>query len=158
MIKNYFISALLFCGVSLMANAQDTKVNVLYLDGTPHVVQMSQVAKLKVSGDDVSLLAHDGSAVATHKIADVDKIELTSIATSVASLNKKQAITIRYNGSNITAEGMADGKTLDVYAADGAAVAKAVARGGKATIDVSALAAGVYVVKAEGQSLKMMKR
>ena len=48
MIKNYFISALLFCGVSLMANAQDTKVNVLYLDGTPHVVQMSQVAKLKV--------------------------------------------------------------------------------------------------------------
>ena len=119
MIKNYFISALLFCGVSLMANAQDTKVNVLYLDGTPHVVQMSQVAKLKVSGDEVSLLAHDGSAVATHKIADIDKIELTSIA---------------------------------------AAVAKAVARGGKATIDVSALAAGVYVVKAEGQSLKMMKR
>ena len=158
MIRRYFLAALLLGALSCPMMAQDGKVNVLYLDGSAHEVQMSQVAKLKVSGDDVSLLAHDGSAVATHKISDIDKIELTSIATSVASLNKKQAITIRYNGSNITAEGMTDGKTLDVYAADGAAVAKAVARGGKATLDVSALAAGVYVVKAEGQSLKMMKR
>ncbi|MDY5307101.1 MAG: hypothetical protein SPH01_01965 [Prevotella sp.] len=32
------------------------------------------------------------------------------------------------------------------------------AQGGKAKIDAPQLAAGVYVVKAEGQSLKMVKR
>lgn len=149
---------LMFCGMSLTAAAQNGKLNVLYLDGTPHVVQMSQVAKLKVSGDDVSLLAANGTAVATHKVGDIDKIELTAGTTSVASLLKQQAITIRYNGKTITAEGIADGKTLGVFAADGALAAKAVARKGKATIDASALAAGVYIVKAEGQSLKMVKR
>lgn len=158
MIKNYFLSALLFCGISLTATAQDGKVNVLYLDGTPHEVQMSQVAKLMVSGDDVSLLAADGSTVAVHKIADIDKIELKSVSTSVAKPGNQQSITIRYNGKTITADGIADGKTLAVYSADGAEIAKAVASGGKATIDVSALASGVYVAKADGQSLKMMKR
>ena len=47
---------------------------------------------------------------------------------------------------------------LEVYAANGSLAAQTTARGGKAKIDATQLAAGVYVVKAEGQSLKMVKR
>ena len=48
--KKYLLSTLLFFATSLTAVAGDTKVNVLYLDGQSHVVAMSQVAKLEVSG------------------------------------------------------------------------------------------------------------
>lgn len=112
MIRRCFLAALLFCAVSCPMMAQGGKVNVLYLDGTAHEVQ----------------------------------------------LTKQSPITLRSNGYTITAEGMTDGKLLEVYAANGSLAAQATALGGKAKIDATQLAAGVYVVKAEGQSLKMVKR
>ena len=129
MIRRYFLAALLLCAVSCPMMAQDGKVNVLYLDGTAHEVQMSQVAKLTVADGNVKLLSKSGATVATHAVKNVD-----------------------------TAEGMTDGKLLEVYTANGSLAAQATARGGKAKIDATQLAAGVYVVKAEGQSLKMVKR
>lgn len=153
-----FLAALLFFGVSLSASAQDGKVDVLYLDGTSHVVQMSAVAKLEVSGGNASLVAKDGTAVATHKISDIDKIVLTSGATSVASVKASRAITLRSDGYTITADGMTDGAELAVYTAGGAVAARATAHGGHARIDASRLGSGVYVVRAEGQSMKMVKR
>ena len=158
MMKNYFVTALLSLGFAFATYAQDTKVNVLYLDGTPHVVQMSQVQKLKITGDDVLLLSADGTTLATHKTADIDKIELTADVTAINTPSKVQAVTIRYNGTSITASGMTNGHVLTVYATSGAVVAKAKARDGKATINVSDLGAGVYVVKTDGQTLKMVKR
>lgn len=156
--KKYFVTAFLSLAFAFATNAQDTKVNVLYLDGTPHVVQMSQVRKLKITGDDVLLLSADGTTVATHKTADIDKIELTADVTAINTPSKVQAVTIRYNGTSITASGMTNGSALTVYATSGAVVAKAKARDGKATINVSDLGAGVYVVKTDGQTLKMVKR
>lgn len=156
MIKKLMLVALLFG--SLTVSAQDGKVNVLYLDGTAHEVQMSQVARLTVADGNMMLLSKSGEEVATHAIDKVDKIELTGSATAIAKLTKQAPITIRSNGYTITADGMTDGKQLEVYTAGGSLVATAVARDGKATIDAAQLTAGIYVVKAEGQSLKMVKR
>ena len=156
MIKNLFLVALLLG--SLTASAQDGKVNVLYLDGTAHEVQMSQVARLKVADGTMVLADKSGATVAEHAVEKVDKIELKAGATDVISLKRQSPITIRSNGYAITADGMTDGNPLEVYTAGGSLVATAVARDGKATIDAAQLAAGVYVVKAEGQSLKMVKR
>ena len=154
MIRRYFLAALLLCAVSCPMMAQDGKVNVLYLDGTAHEVQMSQVAKLTVADGNVKLLSKSGATVATHAV----KIELKGSTAGMVQLTKQSPITLRSNGYVITAEGMTDGKLLEVYAANGSLAAQATARGGKAKIDATQLAAGVYVVKAEGQSLKMVKR
>ena len=156
--KKYLLSALLFFATSMTAVAGDTKLNVLYLDGQSHVVAMSQVAKLEVSGSDVKLVGQDGTVVATHKIADIDKIDLSGTPAGIGKVQAGAAITLRSNGYTITAEGMTDGKTLELYSASGKLVGKTMARGGKATFNAASLAAGVYVVKAQGQSLKMVKR
>lgn len=156
--KKYLLSTLLFFATSLTAVAGDTKVNVLYLDGQSHVVAMSQVAKLEVSGPDVKLVGQDGAVVATHKIADIDKIDLSGTAAGIGKVKEGTAITLRSNGYTLTAEGMTDGKALELYSASGKLVGKTVARGGKATLNAASLASGVYVVKAQGQSLKMVKR
>ena len=154
MIRRCFLAALLFCAVSCPMMAQGGKVNVLYLDGTAHEVQMSQVAKLTVADGNVKLLSKSGATVATHAVKNMDKIELKGSTAGMVQLTKQSPITLRSNGYTITAEGMTDGKLLEVYAANGSLAAQATARCGKAKIDATQLAAGVYVVKAEGQSLR----
>ena len=158
MIKGFFFAALLFCAVSTPSLAQESKVNVLYLDGSAHEVQMSQVAKLTVADGNVKLLSKSGETVATHELEKVDKLPLTRSPTGLVQLTKQSPITLRSNGYVITAEGMTDGKALEVYTVSGKLAGKAVAKGGKATVNAASLTNGVYVIKAEGQALKMIKK
>ena len=51
-----------------------------------------------------------------------------------------------------------NGKALEVYTVFGKLAGKAVAKGGKATVNAASLTNGVYVIKAEGQALKMIKK
>lgn len=104
--------------------AQGGKVNVLYLDGTAHEVQMSQVAKLTVADGNVKLLSKSGATVATHAVKNVDKIELKGSTAGMVQLTKQSPITLRSNGYTVTAEGMTDGKLLEVYAANGSLAAQ----------------------------------
>ena len=156
--KSYLLAALLSLATSLTATAEDGKLNVLYLDGQSHEVLMSKVAKLEVSGENIVLVGKDGGTVATHKVADIDKIDLTASTTAIGKLTAGGSIRVKTDGYAITAEGMADGTQLEVFTSDGKLAGKATARGGKATIDAAALGNGVYVVKAGGQSLKMVKK
>ena len=50
-----------------------------------------------------------------------------------------------------------NGKALEVHTVFGKLAGKAVAKGGKATVNAASLTNGVYVIKAEGQALKMKK-
>lgn len=124
MIRRCFLAALLFCAVSCPMMAQGGKVNVLYLDGTAHEVQMSQVAKLTVADGNVKLLSKSAATVATHAVKNVDKIELKGSTAGMVQLTKQSPITLRSNGYTITAEGMTDGKLLEVYAANGSLAAQ----------------------------------
>lgn len=158
MMKSRLLSALLFCCAALSASADDGKVNVLYVDGTSHVVQLAQVAKLQVADGNAVMTDKDGKTVASHKISDIEKIELTASTSSIAQAKGNGGITLRSSGSTVSAEGLADGKSLEIYSAAGELVGKAVAKGGKAELSVEQLAGGVYVVKAGQQSIKMVKR
>lgn len=158
MMKNYFIAALLLCSSALSAMAQDGKLNVLYVDGTKHEVLLKDVAKLTVSGGNVSLLGGDGATVANHNIADIERIDLTASTAGISTSKANKDIKLSANGYTITAEGLTDGKYLEVYTAGGKLISKAIVKGGKAMVDVASVKNGVYVVKADGKSLKMVKK
>ncbi len=156
--RSKLLAALFFCGIALTAAADEGKVDVLYVDGTSHVITLSQVAKLQVADDNAVFSDKDGNTVATHKIVDIEKISLTAGTTSIASQKRGSDVTLRSNGNTISAEGLADGKQLEIFSTSGELVGKAVSANGKAMVDVQSLANGVYVIKAGGQSLKMVKR
>lgn len=156
--KVYILSALLSLVTCFTAKADNGKVNVLLLDGQSHEVAMSTVSKLEISGDNILVVDKSGTTVGTYKMEDIDKISLTASTTGIGQVKASAPITIRSNGYTITAEGMTDGKTLEVYTASGKLAGKAVAKGGKATVNAGSLTNGVYVIKAEGQALKMVKK
>ncbi len=156
--RSKLLAALFFCGVALTAVADEGKVDVLYVDGTSHVIMLSQVAKLQVADGNAVFSDKGGNTTATHKIADIEKISLTAGTTSVASLKGGNDVTLRSNDNMISAEGLANGKQLEIYTTSGELVGKSVSADGKATVNVQSLANGVYVIKAGGKSLKMVKR
>lgn len=156
--KVYILSALLSLAICFTAKADNGKVNVLLLDGQSHEVAMSTVSKLEISGDNILVVDKSGTTVGTYKMEDIDKISLTASTTGIGQVKASAPITIRSNGYTITAEGMTDGKALEVYTVSGKLAGKAVAKGGKATVNAASLTNGVYVIKAEGQALKMIKK
>ena len=91
--RRYFLADVLHCDVSCSMMAQDGKVNVLYLDGTAHEVQMSQVAKLTVAEGNVKLLSKSGATVATHAVKYVDKIDRKCSTAGMVQLTKQWPIT-----------------------------------------------------------------
>lgn len=156
--KVYILSALLSLATCFTAKADNGKVNVLLLDGQSHTVAMSTVSKLEISGDNILVVDKSGTTLGTYKMEDIDKISLTASTTGIGQVKASAPITIRSNGYTITAEGMTDGKALEVYTVSGKLAGKAVAKGGKATVNAASLTNGVYVIKAEGQALKMIKK
>lgn len=152
------ILAALLCGASLSSQADVTNVNVLYLDGTSHVVKMTDVDKINLSAGTISVVQTDGQTT-SHAMKDVDKIVFQN-TTGIASLraNDKVNITVRSDGYSFVVSGLKAYDTAVLYTQDGRLAAKAKAIDGNATIDASSLANGVYVIKAAGRSLKMIKR
>lgn len=145
-----------FLGLSLAAGAQD--VNVLYLDGSSHVVKMAEVDKIELTGGTVSLVTTSGDTQ-SHKMTDIDRIVFGD-ATGIATLkpDTKADITVRSTGYSFEVQGLADGDEVAVYTQNGALMGRAKSTGGSASIDASAYVNGVYVIKAGGRSLKMLKR
>lgn len=158
MMKTKLLVTLCLCGMALCASADDGKVDVLYVDGTSHVITLSQVAKMQVADGNAVFFGKDGKTAATHKISDIEKINLTAATTSISQNKAGNGIVVRSDRNTVSVEGMADGKMLEIFSVGGALVKKAASVNGKATVDVTALADGVYVVKADGKSLKMVKR
>lgn len=158
MMKHYFLTTLLCCAMAHTAMATDNgEVNVLYLDGSSHIVKMTQIEKIEVEGDQVNVVTKDGAT--KHLISNINRIELGNGYTDIKQLKAKQAnITVRSNGYVISAEGMDDGTTLEVYAQDGKLMGKTIAKDGKATINAQAMNNGMYIVKAGSYSLKMVKK
>lgn len=158
--KRNIVLSLLLSGCALTSfAAEGDDLLVLYLDGTSHSAKMETVEKITLSDHTLTVVGADGSEE-SKPLAQVDKILFGKTATGVSSatITRDADVLVRSNGYTFTAEGLGDGVVLALYAQNGALVAQSVAKDGKATIDASRLAKGVYVVKAGDKSLKVVKR
>lgn len=158
--KKKILTAMMLCGASLMALADGvTTLRVLYLDGTSHEVKMENVDKIALSAGTVGVVTLDGNTQ-THRMQDIDKIEFTDIPTAIGSVGDGRGtdIVVRSDGYAFTVSGLTDGQRVSVYTSGGALVSSAVSLDGAARVDASSYPDGVYVIKAGGKSLKMVKR
>lgn len=156
--KRLFFVAAFVCGM-FTATFADNEVNVLYLDGTPHVIKMTDIDKIEFSAGSLSVAKTDGSSE-THAIKDIDKITFDGILTAVDKTKKAAAgdITVKANGYAFEVSGLQDNADVAVYTQNGMLVGKAKASDGSARVDASGYSAGVYIIKAGGRSLKMIKK
>lgn len=157
--KKCMMMAAVLLGLALPSLAEGEKeLNVLYVDGTEHVMRLPDIDRIELSAGTVNIVASAGTT--THRMSDIDKIEFRDGATAITQLKnqEKTDVTIRTNGYGIEVAGLADGDDVAVYTQNGMLVGKAKSVGGSANIDASGYADGIYVVKAGEHSLKMVKK
>lgn len=92
-----------------------------------------------------------------YPVADVKEITFGTHPTGVSNV-KSSDITFFVSGSEITAKGLQKSDKLELYTVDGKVLTtKAVSAEGEATVDISSLNGGIYVVKAGEKSYKILK-
>jgi|GEM_PF-278563 len=156
--KKLLIAAALLCGIGTTALA-DNEVNVLYLDGTTHVVKMSDIDRIELSKENIKVLTTDGASE-THELSMIDKIELRSVANAVEQIKGRKGgdILVKADGYGFEVSGLADGDEVSVYTQGGVLMGKVRGKDGSAHVDASSYANGIYIIKAGGRSLKMVKK
>lgn len=156
--KKLLLTIALFAGITTATYAQG-EVNVLYLDGTPHVIAMTDIDKIELSKGNINIIKVGGSKESI-EISKIDKIELKANATGINPVTGKadNKIIVKADGYGFDVRGLADGAEVMVYSQNGMLIGKAKAKGGGAHIDAANYSNGVYVIKAGGRSLKMVKK
>lgn len=156
--RKLLIAAALLCGIGTTALA-DNDVNVLYLDGTPHIMKMSDIDRIELSKGSIKVLMN-GGASETHEISKIDKIELKSGTNAIEHTKgaKGSDILVKADGYGFEVSGLADGDNVAIYTESGMLIGKAKAQGGSAHVDASSYSNGIYIIKAGGKSLKMVKK
>ena len=88
------------------------------------------------------------------------KIELKANATGINPITGKAdgKIIVKADGYGFDVSGLANGAEVMVYSQNGMLIGKAKAKGGSAHVDAASYPNGVYVIKAGGRSLKMVKK
>lgn len=156
--RKLLITAALMCGICTTAFA-DNEVNVLYLDGTPHIMKMSEIDKIELSTGSIKVIKSSGTSE-THEISKIDKIELKSGTNAVEQVQtaKGADILVKTDGYGFEVSGLADGDNVMIYTQSGMLVGKARVNGSTAHVDASSYSNGIYIIKAGGKSLKMVKK
>lgn len=111
------------------------------------------------AGEDMTItLALTGQSFA-YPMAQVATLTVTpqTLGVDDAAL-ASTAVTFEYDGTTLTCRGLSAGATVALYNLGGTALAStAAASDGTATIDLSNLAKGVYVISAGAESFKFIK-
>ena len=83
--KKLLLTIALFAGITTATYAQG-EVNVLYLDGTPHVIAMTDIDKIELTKGSINIVKVGGASESID-INKIDKIELKANATVVNKYN-----------------------------------------------------------------------
>lgn len=156
--KKIYTLMALAATTSIMAHADEPQVIVTMLNGTAEEIPMNDVGKFYFDGENlfVKTLAQDGQKTLSWMLANVLSIKFKNTATGIGTIAEDSSLRLRYNGSQLTAEGLSGNQRVAIYAAGGQQVF------GKAQwdgtpISTDSLPKGVYVFRVGDQSIKFIR-
>ena len=120
---------------------------------------MTDIDKIELTKGSINIVKVGGASESID-INKIDKIELKANATGITTITGKadDKIIVKADGYGFDVSGLANGAEVMVYSQNGMLIGKAKAKGGSAHVDAASYPNGVYVIKAGGRSLKMVKK
>lgn len=147
----------LIMGMAFSMEAQSTQVIVTLNDGTEQSYIMVEADRMYFE-DNTILVIEMGEYKNTVKIPLADIRKLTCLETEGTNENNATALSIFPNPVHdaLVIRNLQGSQTVSIYALDGRLM-KTFAASGEQAIDISDLAMGIYLVKTESATLKMIK-
>lgn len=155
--KRSFLLVAFIIGASLPMMAQATQVIIAMLDGTQQSFYLSEEDRMYFE-DNAKLVIEEGSTKNTVKIPLVDIRKMTCHEMVGTAENDDAEVSIFPNPTlnTLTIRNLSGKQTISIYALDGRLM-KAFEVSGDLTIDISDWAAGLYFVRTQSSTLKMVK-
>lgn len=146
--------------VSLTAQEQGTAVVVIGKDGSRHEVMISDVDRIEFGELSFTLHRIAPEPCSAHAYADIDRILIGADRASVSDLTAGGNIAVWPTAveSTLNVAGTEPGTHIAVYDLGGALAASARTTADTASLDLSALTPGVYVVAVGKHTVKIIKK
>lgn len=160
MSKKYTLLILLLAGTGTMTMAQNggRNINVLYLDGSDHIMTMSEVERIEIGSNAITVVPQNGTAM-EHSMDNILGIWLNGTTSGICNRVKRDNdITLTVAPESVTVAGATAKATVRLYNTAGQQIAKSVCRDGQTTISTAGLAAGTYVIKVDDMTQKFIKK
>ncbi len=148
--------ALLTC---LHTRAQDNEVALIVelVDGTTQEYVIGDDPRVTIEGDNVLIKSLIAETQLPQQQVERFYFSLPQdIPTAVGDVKSKAEVMFAYDGTAVQVSGA--GQTVQVYDLNGRMVRNVVTHDGAATIDVTQLVAGVYIIKTTSQTIKILKK
>lgn len=119
------------------------------------------LAGAKITFTDDNLVFTTASSSTTFHISDLQKITFDSSSSSINNNSSSPSLSIYPNPATdyIQVSGLSsEGNLVQIYRIDGALMKAQTATSSETTIEITSFAPGIYIVRANGQTLKFVKR
>lgn len=139
--------ALLLCSTAKAEGGQTITINGTAVEKI--------VAKITFSGDQIVLHFSDN----TTQAADMTGVSIALSASESTGISNVEMFKLSGKvGNTLCISNIADGTTIQIYNTSGVLMQKAKASGSTASIDISQLKKGIYLLRAGNQAVKFMKQ
>ena len=149
-----------------MSKADDTSITVQYL-----VVTQTDGSVAKFTLSDVPVISFDADSMVVTSVNEVLRTDLAGIAdyafneenitTGINGIAQKNQVGVipSFQSGSVDFSGLKDGNTIHVFSMNGQAVQTVkVDAQGNATVSLSQLPKGIYIIKAPSQSYKVVNK
>ena len=156
----------LLCGISLgmacvmSVAAEDRKaVVVISTDGSQREEVLENIDRIELGATSLTLKCVGGSGE-TVDYSKIDRMLIGAEWTAIKKLTAPGEVAVwpLTTTDAVNVSGLTEGETVTVFDLKGVAAAQAVASEGVTSVSLSRLPAGVYVVTARKQSVKIIKK
>lgn len=139
------ILSMMMLSASLGAFADGTALKVSFTDGSSATFVLSDKPRVSFSGDDMNIVSSDAStSYPRQEIASITFIDSDAGVDGILS----DKLVYRYDGNAFEAQGL----DISVYSISGALMTQ-----GRDAVSLASVPAGIYIVKAGNQSIKIRK-
>lgn len=165
--KKYLLLALAAIGTAGTALADDeTGVSIIDVDGTTvSTATLASIEKIEFADSTLYMtVVSDDEQTETYRFKRslIGKFEFAPASDIISGIDKAPAaapaIGITAEGTTLSFTGLKAGQTVSVYAMNGRLALSAKAKSADLTLSTQTLAPGVYIVRAAGKAIKIIKK
>ena len=155
--RHLLTGLLLLSSLATMADEPKSRLVVWAKDGTKTYFFLSENPKTTFKGNNLVITSESMSL--SYSLDQVLRYTYELVPTGIESISQEKTVRISQRDDALTLENLKPGTTVSLYTVDGKLVmADAAGDSRSVTISLSDRPSGVYIVKANDVTYKMMKR